>query len=189
MLKNGRRFFVSALAATCLLHGPAHAQFDKTAWPRSQPTPKINVVDLTGERWTRAELQGRVVVLNFWATWCGPCKEEMPSLQALHNTDARKPVVIGINIKEAASTVRRFVAAQHLDFPVVLDPQGDLTRQWGVRIYPTTILIGPDGRARWRVVGEVDWNGPQAQGWLQDVSGAGRTRVPQGASAQPSKAR
>jgi thiol-disulfide isomerase/thioredoxin len=173
----------------CCMPLSAHAQFDKTPWPRSQATPKIDVVDLTGQRWTRADLQGRVVVLNFWATWCGPCKEEMPSLQALHNTDARKPVVIGINIKEATSTVRRFVAAQHLDFPVVLDPQGDLTRQWGVRIYPTTILIGPDGRARWRVVGEVDWQDLEAQAWLQDVSGAGRTRVPQGVSAQPSKAR
>ena len=75
--------------------------------------------------------------------------------------------MIGINVKESASTVRRFVAAQHLDFPVVLDPQGDLTRQWGVRIYPTTVLIGPDGRARWRVVGDLDWNGPIARAWLK----------------------
>lgn len=165
MLNNGRRFFLATLAIW-LLSGEVHAQFDKTAWPRSQPTPAIDVVDLTGQRWSPANLKGRVVVLNFWATWCGPCKEEMPSLQALHASDPGKPVVIGINVKETASTVQRFVTAQRLDFPVVLDPWGEVTRQWGVRIYPTTILLGPDGKARWRVVGEVDWASPQAAQWL-----------------------
>jgi thiol-disulfide isomerase/thioredoxin len=147
----------------------AHAQFDKTPWPRSQATPMIDVVDVQGQRWTSADLKGRVVVLNFWATWCGPCKEEMPSLQALHQSEATQAVVLGINVKETASTVRRFMAAQQLDLPVVLDGQGELTRQWGVRIYPTTVLIGPDGKARWRVVGEVDWNGPTARDWLHDL--------------------
>lgn len=157
----------------------AHAQFDKTPWPRTQATPAIDMVDIHGQRWTSAALKGRVVVLNFWATWCGPCKEEMPSLQALHKaqgqiqsprpSDASPAVVIGINVKETPSTVRRFMAAQQLDLPVVLDPQGDLTRQWGVRIYPTTVLIGPDGRARWRVVGDLDWNGAMALAWLKDL--------------------
>ncbi|WP_158235682.1 TlpA disulfide reductase family protein [Limnohabitans sp. G3-2] len=153
----------------------AHAQFDKTPWPRAQATPAIDVVDLQGQRWTSAALKGRVVVLNFWATWCAPCQEEMPSLQALHQDpkpgpgDARPAVVIAINVKESPSTVRRFMAAHQLDLPVVLDAQGDLTRQWGVRIYPTTVLIGPEGRARWRVVGELDWSGPTARAWLKDL--------------------
>jgi thiol-disulfide isomerase/thioredoxin len=149
--------------------GSAHAQFEKTPWPRTQATPALNVVDLQGQRWTAAELSGQVVVLNFWATWCAPCVEEMPSLQALHNNSERAPKVLAVNVKETASTVRRFMAAQRIDMPVVLDPQGDLTRQWGVRVYPTTVLIGPDGRARWRVVGEVDWQGAEARGWLREL--------------------
>jgi thiol-disulfide isomerase/thioredoxin len=171
--------------AFVLLWAPllSQAQFDKTPWPRSQATPMIDVVDVQGQRWTSADLKGRVVVFNFWATWCGPCKEEMPSLQALHESraggradgqahgqsEATQPVVIGINVKETASTVRRFMSAQHLDLPVVLDAQGELTRQWGVRIYPTTVLIGPDGKARWRVVGDVDWNGLTSRAWLHDL--------------------
>ena len=146
----GRAWVFVVLCAPLL----AHAQFDKTPWPRSQATPKMDVVDVQGQRWTSADLKGRVVVLNFWATWCGPCKEEMPSLQALH-----KGRVDG----------QSDATAQHLDLPVVLDAQGDLTRQWGVRIYPTTVLIGPDGQARWRVVGEVDWNGPISRAWLHDL--------------------
>ena len=126
------RAWVSVVLCAPLL---AHAQFDKTPWPRSQATPKIDVVDVQGQRWTSADLKGRVVVLNFWATWCGPCKEEMPSLQALHKgrvdgqSDATHAVVIGINVKETASTVRRFMSAQHLDLPVVLDAQGRIVRQ------------------------------------------------------------
>ncbi|WP_300713213.1 TlpA disulfide reductase family protein [Limnohabitans sp.] len=177
MLKNGRRFFLRLCLAllACLAQSLAHAQFDKTPWLRTQATPAIDMVDLHGHRWTSAALKGRVVVLNFWATWCGPCKEEMPSLQALQKdpsqgpSDASPAVVIGINVKEMPSTVRRFLAAQHLDLPVVLDPQGDLTRQWGVRIYPTTVLIGADGRARWRVVGDLDWNGPIARAWVKEL--------------------
>lgn len=158
----------AVLFGLLLLIGPlqAQAQFDKTPWPRSRPTPHIDVVDLQGQRWTSDKLKGRVVVLNFWATWCGPCKEEIPSLQALHNADGAPPVVIGVNVKETASTVQRFATAQGLTFPLVLDPQGEITRRWGVRIYPTTFLIGPDGHARWRVVGEVDWSSAQAAGWL-----------------------
>jgi peroxiredoxin len=75
-------------------------------------------------------------------------------------------VVIGINVKESASTVRRFVKSQRLDFPVVLDPQGDLARQWDVRIYPSTVLLGSDGQARWRVIGDLDWSGPEAAAWI-----------------------
>ena len=149
--------------------GSAHAQFDKTPWPRTHATPALNVVDLQGQRWTAAELSGQTVVLNFWATWCAPCVEEMPSLQALHNNAERAPRVLAVNAKETASTVRRFMAAHRLDMPVVLDPQGDLARQWGVRVYPTTVLIGPDGRARWRVVGEVDWQGAEARAWLSEL--------------------
>jgi thiol-disulfide isomerase/thioredoxin len=186
VLKNGRRFFLSLCLAliTGLGQGLAQAQFDKTAWPPKQATPAIDVVDLHGHRWTSAGLKGRVVVLNFWATWCGPCQEEMPSLQALHKdpnqgpSDASSAVVIGINVKETPSTVRRFLAVQHLDLPVVLDPQGDLTRQWGVHIYPTTVLIGPDGRARWRVVGDLDWNGPIARAWLKGMQALPVTSKP-----------
>jgi thiol-disulfide isomerase/thioredoxin len=161
------KYRLVALAWGILFIGAdAHAQFDKTPWPRSQALPQIDVVDLQGQHWTRAKLKGRVVVLNFWGTWCGPCKEEMPSLQALQSADGMAPVVIGINVKEAASTVKRFANAQGLTFPLVLDPQGEITRGWGVRVYPTTVLIDADGQARWRVVGEVDWSGAEASAWL-----------------------
>jgi len=161
-------FWQTALSA---LPGQAWAQFDKQAWPAKLATPALDVVDIQGRRWTLAQLKGKPVVLNFWATWCAPCKEELPSLQALHESGSageagEKAVVIGINVKEPWPRVSAFVNNTLLSLPVVLDERGDLARQWGARIYPTTVLIAPDGRARWRVVGELDWNGPLARDWL-----------------------
>jgi thiol-disulfide isomerase/thioredoxin len=146
----------------------AGAQFDKQAWPAKTPSPVLNMQDLQGRTWTSATLKGRVVVLNFWATWCAPCKEEMPTLQDLHDSP-QAPVVIAVNVKEPKSRVQTFLNQRHLSLPVVLDERGDLARQWGVRVYPTTVLIAPDGQARWRVLGDLDWDGLQAESWIKDL--------------------
>lgn len=148
----------------------AQAQFQKTPWPAAQAVPAIDWQDLQGQRWSAERLKGRTVVLNFWATWCAPCKEEMPSLQTLHDLGGGEPVVIGVNVRETASHVKRYLQATGIGFPVVLDPQGDLARRWGVSVYPTTLLLGPDGRVRWRIQGEVDWTGAEAARWLSALS-------------------
>ncbi|PUE35624.1 TlpA disulfide reductase family protein [Limnohabitans sp. Jir72] len=146
----------------------AWAQFDKQAWPAKTASPVLNLQDLQGRMWTSAALKGRVVVLNFWATWCAPCKEEMPTLQDLHDSP-QPPVVIAVNVKEPKSRVQAFLNQRNLSLPVVLDERGDLARQWGVRVYPTTVLIAPDGQARWRVLGDLDWDGLQAEAWIKDL--------------------
>jgi len=95
MLRRERRFLCVAAAGglAALLAWPqlAQAQFQKTPWPPAQPTPALELTDLQGQRWTNASLKGRAVVLNFWATWCPPCKEELPSLQTLHEIVAGSP--------------------------------------------------------------------------------------------------
>ena len=148
----------------------AHAQFQKTPWPAGQQTPALELIDLQGQRWTSASLKGRAVVLNFWATWCPPCKEELPSLQTLHEIGGGQPVVIGINVRETASHVRRYLASTGMTFPVVLDPQAELAKRFGVSAFPTTLLIAPDGQIRWRVLGEVDWAGPEAGRWIATLA-------------------
>ncbi len=148
----------------------AQAQFQKTPWPSTQAIPAIDLVDLQGQRWNNERLKGHAVVLNFWATWCAPCKEEMPSLQTLHELGGGEPVVIGVNVRETASHVKRYVKTTGIGFPVLLDPQGELARRWGVTVYPTTFLIAPDGRVRWRIQGEVDWTGTEPDRWITGLS-------------------
>ena len=148
----------------------AQAQFQKSPWPATQATPALDLTDLQGQRWTNDRLKGRAVILNFWATWCPPCKEELPSLQTLHELGGGDPLVLGINVRETATAVRRYLSATGIGFPVLLDPQGELAKRWGVTAFPTTLLIGADGQVRWRVVGEVDWSGREAAQWIGALS-------------------
>ena len=73
-----------ALLVSSFAASNAWAQFDKTTWPAKVATPAIDAVDLQGKAWNATELAGKAVVLNFWATWCAPCKDELPTLQTLH---------------------------------------------------------------------------------------------------------
>lgn len=169
---NGFAAVIRRLLAVLLLGLPVfcQAQFQKSPWPATQASPSLDLLDLQGQRWTTERLKGRALVLNFWATWCPPCKEELPSLQTLHELGGGDPLVLGINVRETATTVRRYLAATGIGFPVVLDPQGELARRFGVTAYPTTLLIAPDGRIRWRVVGEVDWSGAEAGRWISGLT-------------------
>jgi thiol-disulfide isomerase/thioredoxin len=160
---------VLGFVACSLLATSAWAQFDKTPWPTNMVTPKIEALDLQGKAWSTAELAGKVVVLNFWATWCAPCKDELPTLQTLHDISDAHTVVLTINVREPAARAARYMQSTGMTFPVLSDAKGDLAKRWGVTVYPTTLLIAPNGQARWRIVGDVDWSGAQANAWLADV--------------------
>lgn len=97
-----------------------------------------------------ASLQGRPVVINFWATWCGPCRAEMPELVALHN-DNPAVVVLEVNVREKLDAVEAFAAEFGMNMPVILDAEGAIGRAYGVRNMPTTVFVDVDGTidARW----------------------------------------
>ncbi len=157
------------LLGTSFFASNAWAQFDKTAWPAKVATPALDAVDLQGKTLNATELAGKVVVLNFWATWCAPCKDELPTLQTLHDISDSQTVVLTINVREPAARAARYVQSTGMTFPVISDAKGELAKRWGVTVYPTTILITPNGQARWRIMGDVDWSGSQANAWLADV--------------------
>ena len=141
--------------------------FDVLAWNRQHTQPPADWVDLEGKRWSLPSLKGRAVLLNFWASWCEPCRAEMPALQALAAREADRLVVLTINLKESSETIARFVHSTGLTLPVVRDAQGDIAKAWGIRIYPSTVLIDTEGRARSVVRGALDWAGPEGERlWL-----------------------
>ena len=157
-----------AMAAWCTA---ASAQgYQVKPWnARAQP-PATVVTDLNGTTWRLADLRGKAVLLNFWASWCEPCRAEMPSLQAL--ADRVGPdnlVVLAINYKESPALAAQFAQRTGLTLPVVADPQGAVAQQWGVTIFPSTVLIGSDGRVRAVVRGELDWTGTEAHRLLRPL--------------------
>ena len=114
---------------------------------------------MTGRRWALPALRGRAVLLNFWASWCEPCRAEMPTLQQLVELyGEEKLTVLAINFKESRNTAERYVKRSGLNLPVVLDPAGEIARRWNVKVFPTTIAIAADGAPKWRARGEVDWS-------------------------------
>ena len=126
-------------------------------------SPRLVLTDRGGRRFDLAELRGRVVVVNFWATWCVPCKDELPSLQRLREKMAGKPVeVLTVNYGEMAERVRPFLEKEGLRLPVLLDTQKDAGREWGVGGLPMTFVVDADGRARYRAFGELDWSQGEA---------------------------
>lgn len=132
-----------------------------SAWQGS--TPPLQALDTQGKSWRLDTLRGRAVLVNFWASWCEPCRAEMPTLQQI--ADLYGPdrlLVLALNFKEHPNRAIQFASATGLSLPVLLDPQGQTARAWGVKVFPTTVLIDRQGRARQRVQGEVDWTGAPA---------------------------
>jgi len=164
---------------------PAAAQtrrgYDVTPWPAARPAPALQALDMQGKTWTLSELRGRAVLLNFWATWCPPCRAEMPSLQQLAEFHGREQLlVLAVNVKEGPSRIAQFLQASRLDLTVLLDPQGEISNAWGINALPTTVLLDATGRPRLVVRGEVDWTSPEAAAMVDPLLAR---RVKPGASS------
>lgn len=93
-------------------------------------------------------MRGQPVLINFWTSWCGPCREEIPALEAFHRQFGARMPIIGVNVREPRSTVETFVAAMGMTYPVVQDADGRVAERYRVRGYPESWLVGPDGVAR-----------------------------------------
>ena len=127
-------------------------------------TPPLALQDLEGRVHRLADYRGQVVLINFWATWCGPCREEMPSLNKLRASLAGRPfVVLAVNLAEPEARIRRFMEEVPLDFMILLDRDTAVAKAWKARILPASFLLGPDGRIRYSVLGEIDWTGERAR--------------------------
>jgi len=151
-----------ALCFGLLLGAPAWGAEIK---PWSGPaTPRLVLKSLDGSERDLAKLRGRVVLVNFWATWCEPCRDEMPSLQALRETLDKQPFeILLVNFGESEPTVTRFLDRLRLKLPVLLDRHKEAAEAWKVRGLPMTFLVDARGVVRFWTFGEHDWNAGDAR--------------------------
>jgi thiol-disulfide isomerase/thioredoxin len=153
----------------------SRASHELRPWPPGRRAPEVVLTDLDGKTWSLAGLNGRALLLNFWATWCEPCRAEMPSLELLAQRHEREGLaVLGVNFKETKSAVGRFLRATPLGLPIALDPDGAAANAWGVYVLPSTVLIDRGARPRGVVLGELDWAGPAARSLVEPLFAAPR---------------
>jgi cytochrome c biogenesis protein CcmG, thiol:disulfide interchange protein DsbE len=119
--------------------------------------PEYSAMFLDGSKFELESKRGRVVLLNLWATWCGPCRFEIPELQALHDKYASKNFeVVGVSVDESGiESVRDFVKEHEMTYPVVLDAEGKLVNVFQTSILPTSVVIDRNGKIVWKKLGAI----------------------------------
>ena len=146
---------------------PAHVV---RPWPSGKPTPAFALSDTEGKAWTLEAMQGKPLLLNFWASWCEPCRTEMPSLELLATRHERAGlVVLAVNYQEGLPAIRRFLDVQPVSLPILLDPDGATAAAWTPRVFPATVLVDRRGVPRVQVLGGLDWLGADAHALVEPL--------------------
>jgi thiol-disulfide isomerase/thioredoxin len=143
-------------------------------FPGSRSAPALTLPTLDNRQIDLDSLKGRVVLVNFWATWCPPCVEEIPSLQRLYRR--LKPAgleILAVDVGESAEVMRAFLADKPVDFPVLMDSDAETFRRWGVYAFPTTLVLDREHRIRYAVFGAFEWDSPEVIEALMPLLDAG----------------
>ena len=123
---------------------------------------------LDDELFTLSDHLGKIVFLNFWATWCGPCRTEMPSMELLYDKYRDRGFeILAVNSGERADGVYSFMASNNFTFPALLDTDGAVSRSYGIQAIPTSYIIDRDGMIILRLTGSIDWNTPKIHAALE----------------------
>jgi len=140
----------------------------------SAPEFRAATLDATPTVKTLADYRGHVVLLNIWATWCLPCRVEMPSIEALHQSYAAqglKVVAVSIDEPGTEAQIREFTKNYKLTFDILHDPKGLISKQYGVTGYPETFILGRDGIIRKKLMAATDWNSPENRALVERLLG------------------
>lgn len=136
---------------------------------RGRPAKDFQLT-LDGKSERLSDLRGKVVVLNFWATWCPPCVDEAPSLNQLQKRIAPLGgMVLGVSVDEDQATYENFLRTYNISFPTYRDPSKQIAVNYGTTMYPETYIIDRRGRLDRKIVGPQDWSSPELTAYLDSV--------------------
>lgn len=134
------------------------------------PTPDFTLASLDGKKMSLKDFRGKLVFLNFWASWCVPCREEMPAMEKLYQEyKDRNFVVLAVNVKDRKQAALDFVKELKLTYPTAFDPEGQVGLLYGAWGLPTTYLIGSKGEGLARAWGPAEWYGPAARKLIKEL--------------------
>ena len=126
--------------------------------------PNFKLKDMNGELVALSDLRGKVVLVNFWATWCGPCRIEMPAMERLYRAYSRKDFeILAVSTDaQGAAVTRPFQQENHLTFPILHDADFRVGLSYGARTLPMTFMVDRQGIVRQQIFGARDWEAPEA---------------------------
>jgi peroxiredoxin len=140
-----------------------------TAPALGESVPNFTLRDENGKVFALGEYRGQIVVLNFWATWCPPCLEEMPSLNRFADKYQGKIQVIGVSVDENGDAYNDFLARNEIRFLTLRDPAHNTSDLYGTRLFPESYVISPEGRLLRKIIGPVDWTSQQEIKYFDDL--------------------
>ena len=139
-------------------------------YPDVAATPPLALEDMGGNSHTLADYRGKVVLVNFWASWCSPCLVEMPGMQRLKEAMADTPfAILAVNSKESKAVIWRFRNLLRVNFTLLMDTDGAVANDWDVQIYPTSYLIDPKGNIRYVAYGARDWDSQEVMQVIDEL--------------------
>lgn len=152
---------LATLAVGLVMTTGAHAAgFESRA---ATAAPVLKARDMNGASKTLADYRGKVVLLNFWASWCPPCLREMPSMERLRVKMQGRPLeIVALASAEGPDDAKAFLSKMQLGFPILLDADGSNTKRWKVFALPTSFLLDAKGRVRYVLTGPTEWDEGEA---------------------------
>ena len=133
-----------------------------TPLPELAVAPGFKLKDIDGTMHELAGYRGKVVIVNFWATWCPPCREEMPSMQRAWDVLRKEDIVmLAVNVGEDEETIFQLTAVYPVEFPLLMDLDSKVVQGWPVVGLPTTFVVDPKGRLAYRAIGGRAWDDPE----------------------------
>lgn len=149
------------LMISCLLLLTSAQAQDLKPW-KGGPTPPLTLNDLSGKPLKLEDYRGKVVMVQFWATYCPPCLKEMPSMTRMQAKLAGKPfVILAVNMGETEQEVKEFLAKMKVDFTILMDNNGKALSDWKIFVAPSTFLIDAKGNIRYTLQGGAEWDAPE----------------------------
>lgn len=160
----GIALWLGLLGALWGLPGLAQADVGAlVALPEPRTVPNFTLTDTQGQAHRLSDYRGRVVLINFWSVWCAPCRQEMPAMQrAWEQVRDQQVLILAVNLPDRAEQVAEFFEALPVEFPVLLGGDAAMMAEWSVQVLPTSLVIDPQGRVRYRVIGAYHWDQPAA---------------------------
>ncbi len=144
--------------------------FEFRPWPLARRRPPLVAAPLGDDGpFTLDAWRGRIVLVNFWASWCEPCTAEMASLDALAGEGTVR--IVGVDFRQTPEAIRDYLARHPVRYPILRDPRGEVARTWTDGVLPTTVILDATGRPRASVLGELDWTGERARGIIRAATG------------------